>query len=211
VEQNYRDARLLTIGEGASEILRFAIARPFLDSVPMNEEIVPPLETLEMKAGPTLGVLRTSWNPSLKALHLARQSFQTAVERMRMDDSLRFSSTRQTTAVAVADLAAKLWIASQVVQACDRFGTNGVTSTKALNFGKSFVDKTCLEICRQSLELLRWCGVADDRLLANYSAVLKITPHEADFESGLPQLIAERRFDVSAGNDAVPSPGDVVL
>ena len=27
VEQNYRDARLLTIGEGASEILRFAIAR----------------------------------------------------------------------------------------------------------------------------------------------------------------------------------------
>src|SRR5208337_3715843 len=51
VEQNYRDARLLTIGEGASEILRFAIARNLLDQDRGDlADVLPRLDSLEVAA-----------------------------------------------------------------------------------------------------------------------------------------------------------------
>ena len=51
VEQNYRDARLLTIGEGASEILRLAIARNLGEPGFGGEDLMPSLESLESDAG----------------------------------------------------------------------------------------------------------------------------------------------------------------
>ena len=51
VEQNYRDARLLTIGEGASEILRLAVAGSLATSGEGGPELPPQLENLPRWAG----------------------------------------------------------------------------------------------------------------------------------------------------------------
>jgi alkylation response protein AidB-like acyl-CoA dehydrogenase len=191
VEQNYRDARLLTIGEGASEILRLAIARN-LEAPEFGEELMPSFESLARDAGLTTQSLTTLWGRYLDVLKLARDSFHIALERIKGDDSSgQLSSLCQTTAIKVADLATRLWIAGQVTRAGARLANCRTASGEALRYGKSFLVKASLEVCRQSMELLPAHGLTDDRLLSNYSAVLQITAQDHSFES-LPPLIAER-------------------
>jgi hypothetical protein len=174
VEQNYRDARLLTIGEGASEILRLAIAGN-LEAPGFAEDLMPSLESLERDAGLTCGSLPTLWGQSLSALKLARNSFQMALERIKGDDSSsHLSSLCQATAIKLADLATRLWIAGQVTRAGARLANRGTTSENISSLGKSFLTKASLEVCHQAMELLRAYGLTDDRLLGNYSAVLQI-------------------------------------
>jgi hypothetical protein len=179
VEQNYRDARLLTIGEGASEILRLAIARNLGAPGFGGDDLMPSLASLERDAGLTCGSLLTLWGPSLNALKLARNSFQMALEQIKGDDSSgHLSSLGQTTAIKVADLATRLWIAGQVTRAGARLANRGAASENTLSFGKSFLTKASLEICHQAMELLRTHGLTDDRLLSNYSAVLQIAARD---------------------------------
>jgi hypothetical protein len=83
VEQNYRDARLLTIGEGASEILRLAIAGNLEGSGFGSEDLMPSLESLESDTGLRCGTLTTLWGPTPNALRLARDSFQVARNESR--------------------------------------------------------------------------------------------------------------------------------
>jgi alkylation response protein AidB-like acyl-CoA dehydrogenase len=178
VEQNYRDARLLTIGEGASEILRLAIAGN-LAAPGFGEDLMPSLESLERDAGLTCGSLPTLWGPSLNALKLARNSFQMALERIKGDDSSgHLSSLGQTTAIRVADLATSLWIAAQVTRAGARLANRATASENALSLGKSFLTRASIEVCHQSMELLRAYGLTDDRLLSNYSAVVQIAARD---------------------------------
>jgi alkylation response protein AidB-like acyl-CoA dehydrogenase len=191
VEQNYRDARLLTIGEGASEILRLAIARNLGGSGFGSEDLMPSLESLESDAGLRCGSLITLWGPTLNALRLARNSFQMALERIKEDDSSDpITSLGQTTAIKVADLGTRLWVAGQVTRAGAQLVKRGSTSGNILSLGKSFLTKVSIEVCHQAMELLRTYGLTDDRLLSNYSAVLQIAARDRSFESPLP-LISE--------------------
>ena len=190
VEQNYRDARLLTIGEGASEILRFAIARG-LEAPGFSDRLMPPLESLESEAGVTFGSLPTIWGPPLHALNLAWNSFKIALERIKWDDSSAHSSPLcQTTAIKVADLGTRLWIAGQVTRAGTRLASRGKASEDVLCLGKSFLAKASIEVSRQALELLREYGLTDDRLLSNYSAVLQVTAQDSSSESSQPELLS---------------------
>jgi hypothetical protein len=188
VEQNYRDARLLTIGEGASEILRLAIAGN-MEAPGFSDELIPSPESLEKEAELTCGSLSTLWGPSLHALKLARNSFQMALEQIMGDGpSGDSSSLRQTTAINVANLATKLWIAGQVMRAGARHANR--RAGRAVCLGKSFLAKASLEVCHKAIELLREQGLTDRRLLNNYSAVLEITACDGSSRSSLP-LIAE--------------------
>jgi hypothetical protein len=188
VEQNYRDARLLTIGEGASEILRLAIAGN-MEAPGSSDDLMPSPESFEKEAQLTCGYLSTLWGPSLHALKLAQNSFQMALERIKWDGSSGDSSSlRQTAAIKVADLGTKLWIAGQVMRAGARHANRG--AGKALCLGKSFLAKASLEVCHKAIELLREHGLTDHRLLNNYSAVLEITARNGSSDSSLP-LIAE--------------------
>jgi alkylation response protein AidB-like acyl-CoA dehydrogenase len=178
VEQNYRDARLLTIGEGASEILRLAIAGN-LEAPGFVEDLMPSLDSFESDAGLTCGSLPTLWSQSLNALKIARNSFQMAVERIKGGDcSGPISSLRQTTAIKIADLATRLWIAGQVMRAGARLANRATASGNALSLGKSFLTRASIEVCHQTMDLLRAHGLTNDRLLSNYSAVLQIAARD---------------------------------
>ena len=182
VEQNYCDLRLLTIGEGASEILRLAIAKN-LEAPGSGEDLMPSLERLERDAELTGASLPTIWDPSLNALKLAQNSFQRALERIKGDDSSgNLSSLCQTTAIKIADLATKLWIAGQVTRTAARLANCGNASGKVLRRGKSFLAKASLEVCHQGIELLSARGLTDDILLNNYSAVHQITAQDLSFK-----------------------------
>jgi hypothetical protein len=192
VEQNYRDARLLTIGEGASEILRLAIARNLRALEDGGEGLTSPLQDLASDAGSGCDSLPAFWQSSLCALQLARNSFRVALERIKKDDfSGDPSSIRQSTAVKVADLATTLWIADRVTCAGTRVAAAGTASGNIRPFGKSFLAKASLEICRQAIELLHAYSLTDERLLSNYSAVLRMTAGDISSASPVPPLIAE--------------------
>jgi hypothetical protein len=191
VEQNYRDARLLTIGEGTSEILRLAIAKN-LETPEFGEDLMPSLQSLERDAGLASQSLTSLLGPSLNALQLARDSFHIAVERIKGEHvSGQLLSLCQSTAIKVADLATRLWIAGQVTRRALRFAHGGTAPSKMLRHGKSFLAKASLEVCHQSMELLRAHGLTDDKLLSNYSAVLQLTARDRAFESLSPP-VAER-------------------
>jgi alkylation response protein AidB-like acyl-CoA dehydrogenase len=184
VEQNYRDARLLTIGEGASEILRLAIARN-LEAEPGEE----PISGFEAEAELKSGCLLNLWGAPLKALGLARNSFQMALERLHPAESPA-SPGCQTTETKIADLGAKLWIAGQVARAGARLAGRGTACEREMNLGKSFLQKASLEVCRLSMELLHERGLTYEKLLSNYSAALQITARGHSVYSA--PLVAER-------------------
>jgi alkylation response protein AidB-like acyl-CoA dehydrogenase len=186
VEQNYRDARLLTIGEGASEILRLAIARNLGAPGFGREDLMPSFESLERDTGLRCGSLTTLWGPTLNALRLARNSFQMALERIKENDSSDpLSSLGQTTAIKVADLGTRLWVAGQVTRAGAQLVKRGTTSRNILSLGKSFLTKASIEVCHQAIELLGAYGLTDDRLLSNYSGVLETTARNRSSKSSL--------------------------
>jgi alkylation response protein AidB-like acyl-CoA dehydrogenase len=112
-----------------------------------------------------------------------------ALERIKEDDSSDpMSSLAQTTAMKVADLGTRLWVAGQVTRGGTQLVKRGTTSEKILSLGKSFVTKASLEVCHQAMELLRAYGLTDDGLLSNYSAVLQISAQDRSFESPQPPI-----------------------
>jgi alkylation response protein AidB-like acyl-CoA dehydrogenase len=181
VEQNYRDARLLTVGEGASEILRFAIATN-LEAAGLGEE---PLSGFEPEAESSSGSLSALWGASLKALELARDSFRMAFHQMNANDS-HSSPHCQTTEIKIADLGIRLWLADQVTRAGVRLAGRGTACEKELSLGKSFLAKASLEVCRLAMELLLERGLTYEKLLSNYSAVLQITARDRSEPSAPP-------------------------
>ena len=188
VEQNYRDARLLTIGEGASEILRLAIARNLGGPGFGDEDLMPSFESLESDTGLRCGSLPTLWSPSHNALQLARNSFQIALEQIKKDEGCGdLSPGWQSSAIKVADLSTKLWVAGQVIRSGAQLVSRGTASGNILSLAKSFLTKASMEVCHQAMELLRAHGLTDERLLSNYSAVLQIAARDCSSESSLPR------------------------
>jgi alkylation response protein AidB-like acyl-CoA dehydrogenase len=186
VEQNYRDLRLLTIGEGASEILRFAIARHLGEPGFASEDLIPSLESLGSDAGLTCGSPSPPSGPSHHAFQLASDSFRIALEQIKKaEGSGDLSSGSQTNAIKLADLSTKLWVAGQVSRSRAQLVNRGAVSGKILSLANSFLMNASLEICHQAMELLRARGLTDGRLLSNYSAVLETTARNRSAESSL--------------------------
>jgi alkylation response protein AidB-like acyl-CoA dehydrogenase len=191
VEQNYRDLRLLTIGEGASEILRLAIARYLGEPGFGGEDLIPSLESLESGAGLSGGAPNSSARPSLQAFQLAGHSFRIALERIKQTEAAGdLSSGSQSNAIKLADLGTKLWVAGQVIRSLAQLVNRGTASARISSLAESFLLKASLETCHQAMELLRACGLTDARLLTNYSALLEIAARNRAAEP-FPLLDAE--------------------
>jgi alkylation response protein AidB-like acyl-CoA dehydrogenase len=173
VEQNYRDLRLLTIGEGASEILRLTIAGHLGEPGFGGEDLIPSLESLESDAGLNRGSASSPWGPFHHALQLASDSFRIALEQVKKAEGCEdLFSDCQSSAIKVADLSTKLWVAGQVIRSGAQLVTRGTASGEIMSLAKSFLAKASIEVCQQAMELLQAHGLTDERLLSNYSAVL---------------------------------------
>jgi len=173
VEQNHRDARLLTIGEGASEILRLAIARNLLEK--NAEGVLASVDTLTDAAVPSAGSLSALWGPIWRAvqlaaecLHIVREQFQP--EGLQADSS----SAGQCKAAAFADLATKLWVVNQVVLAGTGLLNRGSGSQRQMEFAKRFLAASSIDICHQASEFLNRLGLTDSKLYRNYIEGLQI-------------------------------------
>jgi alkylation response protein AidB-like acyl-CoA dehydrogenase len=175
VEQNYRDARLLTIGEGASEILRFAIARNLFATTSGDENVLPSVESLADAAGAYREPLSTFWGPSWRALQLATEALhivrEQVAEESRLDNS---ASDWQCRAAGFADLATKLWVANQVILTGTKLVNQRSASQKQKNLARTFLISCSIEICYQASEFLQTLGLTDARLLSNYAEALQI-------------------------------------
>jgi len=176
VEQNYRDARLLTIGEGASEILRFAIAANLLDKERGDMgDVLPHLASLEGSAGASQGSMNSLWGPGWQALQLASESVRLVREEFRKGcQATDWISSRQCEAAGFADLATWLWITIQAVLGGTRLLDRGTASQRPVGLVKEFLVSSSIEICRRATELLRARGLADNRPSRNYLEALQI-------------------------------------
>jgi len=176
VEQNYRDARLLTIGEGASEILRFAIAANLLDQDRCDMgDVLPRLDSLKVAAGPDRGSMSSLRGPGWRSLELAAESVRLVREEItRQCQRTGWVSSRQSEAVKFADLATKLWISIQVVLTGARLAGRGSASPKPIWLAENFLLRSSIEMFHLAAELLRVLGVTDARLGHNYIECLKL-------------------------------------
>jgi alkylation response protein AidB-like acyl-CoA dehydrogenase len=176
VEQNYRDARLLTIGEGASEILRFAIARNLLDQDRGDmADILPHLENLEVGAGRDRDSMDSLWGPGSRALQLASESVRFVREKVRQEcQRTDLASSRQCEEAKFADLGTLLWISIQAVLAGTRSVDSGSASPKRIRLVKKFLIHSSIEVCHRASELLRTLGLTDATLCRNYIEALEI-------------------------------------
>jgi alkylation response protein AidB-like acyl-CoA dehydrogenase len=185
VEQNYRDARLLTVGEGASEILRFAIAANLLTSNSAQSNVLPPPESAADVAGPYRGSMSTLWGDSWRALQLATEALEVVEELIEEARQAGSAAAWQCRAVEFADLATKLWVANQVILSGTAAVKQGSASQKRLTLVKTFVLRSSIEICHQASELLRGLGLTDARLLTNYTEALQLGTAANSFSTRL--------------------------
>jgi alkylation response protein AidB-like acyl-CoA dehydrogenase len=186
VEQNYRDMRMLTIGEGASEILRLTIAKYLGEPGLGGEDLIPSLDNLESDAGLTGGTSSPPSDPAHQAFQLARHSFLIALEQItQAEGGADLSSASQSSAIKLADLGTKLWVAGQVIRSRAQLVNRGTASPRMLSFAESFLLKTSLEICHRTMELLQALGPTDGRLLTNYATLFETTARNRSAQSSL--------------------------
>jgi alkylation response protein AidB-like acyl-CoA dehydrogenase len=185
VEQNYRDARLLTVGEGASEILRFAIARNLLTPSSVEKNVLSPLESMADAPGPYRGSMSSLWGDSWRGLQLATEALEVLQELIEEARKSRTVSAWQCRAVEFADLAVKLWVANQFILSGTGAVNQGSASQKRLILVKTFVLRSSIEICHQASELLRGLGLTDARLLTNYTEALQLGTAANSFSTRL--------------------------
>jgi len=175
VEQNYRDARLLTIGEGASEILRFAVAGNLLNPSAGDGNLLASLEGLAEAAELAVGSMSKIYGPSWRALHLAAEALRIVRERIAEANSRADSaSTWQCRAAGFADLATKLWVAQRAAIAGARQGNEESASQKQVKLVTGFLNATSIQICHQASEFLCTLGLTEPRLLSSYAEALQI-------------------------------------
>jgi Acyl-CoA dehydrogenase, C-terminal domain len=174
VEQNYRDARLLTIGEGATEILRFAIAGNLWDAKRDGEDVLPSHESLNELAGPQLNS-DGEWAPGWHALQLAAGSVDIARRQVeRQGRPSTFDPGWQCQAAAFAGLATRLWVSVQAALAGMEAAGNGAAAQRRSNAAQTFVVNSSIEICHESSKFLGTLGQTDAQLLSNYAEALQI-------------------------------------
>jgi hypothetical protein len=183
VEQNYRDARLLTVGEGTSEILQLAIT----DSLAkVNFAVEDFVSSLEATPDVTSGATRSKGTCSPEVLSLARDSLLMTIEQIKMHECNGGPPFgHQFTAVQVARMATKLWVAMQAVHGAavreveDPFSQNGAV------LAREFANHAAIEISHSAMDLLGAHGQWDERLAAIqrqvFGLVVRDGPSEVKF------------------------------
>lgn len=175
VEQNYRDARLLTIGEGASEILRFAITKSVLAQKANIGDILPPVINLAQSAGQNSQSMGVLWGPVWRGLQLGAESLQIVREQFEEADRQGDSAWAwQCNAAAFADLATRLWVCHQVILTGTSLMKGGSASQNQLELIRIFVIDSTIEICHKASQFLRTLGLTDATLCGNYVEALQI-------------------------------------
>lgn len=169
VEQNYRDARLLTIGEGASEILLLAIGRSLLEN--QLADVLPTLANLDaVKPSDTTDSL---WGSSWRALQLAAESLQIVRDELAAaDDS---AAPWQIRAAGLADLGTSCWVQMQAVASGVALRAAGPGSDHRIKLIKNYAADQCVELCHQAAELLRNVGLSDATVCSNYIQALQLS------------------------------------
>lgn len=173
VEQNYRDARLLTIGEGATEILKFAIARNLSSDPYADPDVLPSPESLAA-AGLKSGSISDIWGSSGRALELAAECVHLVREQIERSRAMDSAATWQPRAAGFAKLAIRFWIATQAMINGTKLAEGGNASPRQVNLIKSFLVNSSIEICHYASEFLRTQGLTDARLFGNYMEALQI-------------------------------------
>jgi len=204
VEQNYRDARLLTIGEGASEILRFAIATSLLDQDRVDlGDVFPHLGSPEVAAGQERGSVISQSGPGWRALQLASESVRLAREEIRQERQRTDAvSSRQCESVRFAKLATRLWISFQALLTGARLVDRGSASPSQMRRLEGFLIRSSIDICHLASELLLALGVTDARLGHNYIGALEIAA-AVNSSSLRPFISSKRNVGVSDSDGKV--------
>ncbi|MBI4165994.1 MAG: acyl-CoA dehydrogenase [Acidobacteria bacterium] len=180
VEQNYRDARLLTVGEGTSEILRLAITDSLEKANFAVDEFVARLET-----SPD-GASHPDDSSSPAILSLSQNSILLAIERIKQHESNGGPPFHdQFTAVEVARMAMKLWIAMQAVYGAAAKEAEGPFTRAGMVLASAFAKDAAIEISHSAMNLLRAYGQWDERLAVIqrqiYGSVVRDGPSEVLF------------------------------
>jgi hypothetical protein len=178
VEQNYRDARLLTVGEGTSEILRLAITDSLAKVNFAAEDFVSSLEAMPNGMS---GAIR-----SLEALSLARDSLRMAIEQIKKQESEGGPPFgHQFTAVQIARMATKLWVAMQAVHGTEVREHEDPFSQAGTALASAFAKDAAIEIAQSAMNLLGTYGHWDERLAEIqrqiYQLVVRDGPSEVEF------------------------------
>ncbi len=181
VEQNYRDARLLTIGEGTSEIQQFTIARVLKEGPSTFAEICgePPSFLKEKNSAP--------FHAAAEVLEIARNSFESV---------LKYARTRklaggvplehQPTQVKLADILTRLWVARLAVTSAQE--SAGSSSSLETRMARLSAFEAAREVCHEAIQLLGDYGDSDKTLVTNYTDVLAATPSEEAAGEILPAI-----------------------
>lgn len=190
VEQNYRDARLLTVGEGTSEILELAITESLEKA---NFAVGGFVSLVETTPDGAFGNSHDS--TSAAVLSLARDSFLFVIEQIKQHERNGGPPfDHQFTSVQVARMATKLWVAVQAVHGAELRNGEDRFSQVGSALASAFAKDAAIEISHSAMDLLRTCGQWDDRLPAIqsriYGLVVRDGPSEAVF-SDLAERICE--------------------
>jgi alkylation response protein AidB-like acyl-CoA dehydrogenase len=173
VEQNYRDARLLTIGEGASEILRLAIARNLVGANLAGEaDVLTPLESLRHAAGHGGSSMDTLWGPGWQALGLAYDSVR--VVRAQLEEEGRRADSGQCPEAAFADLATQLWAAIQAILAGTVLFNRGNAPETQIQLVRAFLVGASIDLCHQASKFFCKLGLTEAKLHNNYVEALRL-------------------------------------
>ncbi len=162
VEQNYNDARLLTIGEGTSEILRLAITESLEKANFELNELASPIEAAPDE---NLGKAPSKETNSEAVLTLARDSLLFAIAQIKKRETEGGPGFHhQFTEVQVARMATKLWIAMQATHGAAAREIEDPFSPLALSLGRAFANHAATEVACSAMDLLGLYGKWDERL-----------------------------------------------
>jgi alkylation response protein AidB-like acyl-CoA dehydrogenase len=179
VEQNYRDARLLTVGEGTSEILELAITERLDKANFALDDFDSPLETVPDGT-------RKHDGSSPEILSLARDALLFAVGQIKQHESNGGPPfNHQSTEVQVARMATKLWVAMQALHGTEVREHVDSISQAGSALASAFAKDAAIEISQSAMDLLGTYGHWDERLAETqrriYQLVVRDGPSEVKF------------------------------
>jgi alkylation response protein AidB-like acyl-CoA dehydrogenase len=192
VEQNYRDARLLTIGEGTSEILRLAITASLEKENFRLDELVAPLEAARPVGGSRAA--RSDDSASAPILSLARDLMLMTIDQIKKHENDGGPPLQhQFTEFQIARMATDWWIATQTVNSAAMASADGPFSEVGAALARAFANDTATGISNAAQDLLRVYGLWNERHAATQSEIYKLAARDGPSEILFSDL-AERIF-----------------
>lgn len=181
VEQNYRDARLLTIGEGTSEILRLAITASLEKENFRLDELVTPLEVATPDGDPRPARLNGSSSPAI--LSLARDLILMAIDHIAKHESDGGPPLHhQFTEAQIARMTTEWWIAMQTARGVAAQPAEGPFSQAGAALARAFANDAATGISHAALDLLQSYGLWDERQAAIQAQIYRLAARDGPSE-----------------------------